>query len=207
MFDKIVLIGYSGHGLVVTDAALKAGMSLKFYADRHPIVENPFNLSYLGFEGDEKFTGWNSDYKFVLGVGDNNVRKAITLRISEHNGQMINVIHPDSSISDMVNMGFGNFVSRRVAINPLVEIGNYCILNTGCIVEHECKIGDGVHIAPGAVLAGNVEVGNLTFVGANSVIRQGVKIGSNVIIGAGSVILKNVEDNQKVVGNPGRIIS
>lgn len=206
MFDKIGIIGYSGHGFVVTDAAFMAGLPLKFYCERFEGSRNPFNLEYLGFDGNANFIGWKEDYKFILGVGDNQVRNAIALRVLANRKDLLNVVHPDALISDRVEMGIGNFISKRVAVNPLVKIGNFCILNTGCIVEHECKIGNAVHVAPGAVLAGNVEIGDLSFIGANSVIKQGVKIGSNVIIGAGSVILKDVADHKKIVGNPGRTI-
>jgi acetyltransferase EpsM len=37
-------------------------------------------------------------------------------------------------------------------------VGKNVILNTGCIIEHECVLGDAVHIGPGAVLAGNVKL-------------------------------------------------
>lgn len=206
MFDKICIIGYSGHGFVVAEAALLAGLSLDFYCERFEGKRNPFILKYLGFEGDKDFIGWKEDCKFVLGVGDNQIRHGIASKILDNKKELLNVIHPDAVISSHVEMGIGNFISKRAAINPLTNIGDFCILNTGCIVEHECNVGNAVHIAPGAVLAGNVEVGDFSFIGANTVIKQGVKIGSNVIIGAGSVILKDVRDHEKVVGNPGRVI-
>jgi acetyltransferase EpsM len=42
-------------------------------------------------------------------------------------------------------------------------VGKNVIINTSCIIEHECFLGDTVHIAPGAVLAGNVTIGERTF--------------------------------------------
>lgn len=206
MFDRIGIIGYSGHGFVVADAALVAGLSLEFYCEELETERNPFKLKYLGCERDKDFIGWKEDYKFILGVGDNQIRNAIALRVLANKKELLNVVHPDALISSRVEMGIGNFISKRVSVNPLASIGDFCILNTGCIVEHECKIGNAVHIAPGAVLAGNVEVGEFTFIGANSVIKQGVKIGSNVIIGAGSVVLKDIADHKRIVGNPGRLI-
>ena len=64
------------------------------------------------------------------------------------------------------------------------------MINNSAVVDHECIIESGSHIAPGSILLGNVKVGRNTLVGANSVIKEGVEIGSNVIIGAGSVVLK-----------------
>jgi sugar O-acyltransferase (sialic acid O-acetyltransferase NeuD family) len=206
VLDNTVLIGYSGHGIVVTDAALAMGIPIQFYCDKTPVTNNPFDLIYLGSETSVEFRGWNENYQYVLGIGDNLLRKLVALEILSHKKQILNVIHPSASITTIYKIGMGNFISRNVSINALSSIEDFCILNTGCIIEHECKIGSNVHIAPGVVLAGNVSVGDLTFIGANSVIKQGVKIGANVIIGAGSVILKDIPDNSIIVGNPGRRI-
>ncbi|WP_445749691.1 acetyltransferase [Polaribacter sp.] len=203
---KIILAGYSGHGFVVAEAAQQANLPLAYYAEYNELAVNPFGLNYLGFEGNDLFTGWNEDFDFILGIGDNAIRVKVAQLIKSKNKQIQNVIHPTASIGQHVTIGEGNFIARNVSVSPLASIGNYCILNTGCIVEHECIIHDGVHIAPGAVLAGNVTVGENTFVGANAVVKQGVVIGKNVIIGTGSVVLKDILDQKKIAGNPAKEI-
>jgi sugar O-acyltransferase (sialic acid O-acetyltransferase NeuD family) len=140
---------------------------------------------------------------FILGIGDNAIRVKVAQLIKSKNKKIRNVIHPTASIGQKVTIGEGNFIARNVSINPLASISNYCILNTGCIVEHECVINQGVHVAP---VAGNVTVGENTFIGANAVIKQGITIGKNVVIGAGSVVLKDVLDHKIVVGNPAKEI-
>ena len=204
--NDIIIIGFSGHGLVVSDAALASKMNLKYYSEINIQVKNPYNLLYIGNENNEEFSAWNSENKYILGIGDNTIRHKIALFIVSKNKEILNVIHPTASISDSVLIGKGNFISKQTSINPLVQIGNFCIINTGAIIEHECIIMDAVHIAPGAVLAGNVTVGERTFVGANAVIKQDITIGNDVTIGAGSVIITDIEDGKTVVGNPGRII-
>ncbi|MGV8879153.1 MAG: acetyltransferase [Sphingobacteriaceae bacterium] len=206
MSDKVAILGYSGHGFVVIDAAITAGISLSDYCERNKVVENPFQLVYLGFEEDENFVGWEEQYQFILGIGNNHIRNKIAEKVLSHNKVLLNVVHPHCSISAYSKIGMGNFVAKQVSINAFAKIGNFCILNTGCIIEHECNLGNAVHIAPGAVLAGNVEVGEFSFIGANAVIKQGVKIGANVTVGAGTVIINDVLDNQTIVGNPGRLI-
>lgn len=203
---EVVLVGYSGHGYVVADIAIASHMNLRYYTDKSKIFKNPFDLSYLGFEGNLDYKFWDKDCSYILGIGDNLIRRKTADLLISKEVTLLNVTHPSASISTKVQFGIGNFISRNVSVNAQVRIGDICILNTGCIIEHECVIGNAVHIAPGAVLAGNVEIGDNTFVGANTVIKQGVKIGRNVIIGAGSVILKDIGDNKKIVGNPGKEI-
>lgn len=204
MSDKITIIGYSGHAFVVADAAILCGMPLKYYCEQLPLSKNPFGFTYLGNEWAEDFIGWEEHAEFILGIGDNLQRVKTGRRIMEKGALIHNVIHPHSSVSAYFQLGTGNFISRNVSINTFSKIGDFCVLNTGCILEHECELGNGVHLAPGAVLAGNVKVGDLSFIGAGSVLKQGIHIGSNVIIGAGAVIIRDVPDNAIVAGNPGR---
>lgn len=204
--NKIILIGYSGHGKFVAETALELGLNLRYYSDRTIVENNYFNLSYLGSESEETFKGWEKESKFILGIGDNKIRSRIAKMIINKNKEILNVISSYSIISKTVKMGYGNFISKNVSINSFATIGDYTILNTGSIIEHDCVIQSGVHVGPGAVLAGAVSVGNNSFIGANSVVKQGVKIGSNVIVGAGTVVLKDVPDNVTIVGNPGRIL-
>ena len=207
MLDKeVVLVGYSGHGFVVAEAAMLNRLHVRSYTEVKPVKYNPFDLSYLGFEGDPSCEKWTEKDYFVLGIGNNRIRQKAAHILKSKGKILLNVLHPSVSLSRMVKIGSGNFFAKNVSIPVLVSIGNYCILNTGSIIEHECEIGNAVHIGPGAVLAGNVKVGDFSFVGANSVVKQGVQIGKNVTIGAGTVILKDVYDNKTVVGNPGREI-
>jgi sugar O-acyltransferase (sialic acid O-acetyltransferase NeuD family) len=201
-----VLIGYSGHGFVVGDAAISASIDLRFYAERNEVLKNPLNLKYLGFDGDSSFLGFKRNYAFILGIGDNTIRNNVGTRLLSLNEKIINVIHPTASISSSVSMGVGVFISKQVSVNPLVSIDDFVVINTAAVVEHECVIGRSAHIAPGAVLAGNVKVGHGTFIGANAVVKQGVVIGNNVIIGAGAVVLNNVPDFTSIVGNPAKKI-
>jgi sugar O-acyltransferase (sialic acid O-acetyltransferase NeuD family) len=202
---KIILAGYSGHGYVVIDAAIKSGLKVRYYTD---LVENPnnfFNLNYLGSEADN-FDYWNENISFILGVGSNEIRKKMNDLILSHNKEILNIVHPSVDFSEFFTMGIGNFLAKNVSVTPLVTLGNGNIINTGSLIDHECKIGNFVHIGPGAILAGGVKIGDCSFIGANAIIREEIKIGRNVIIGAGSVVLEDLPDHVTAVGNPAKII-
>ena len=207
MFDnKNVIIGYSGHAYVVAESYISQGNTLEYYTNLFKVENNPFNLAYLGCETDPNFRGWDMRLAFILGIGDNNLRYKVAQLLLSKSQIIESVIDPNSIFSKSSNIGIGIFASKGVLVNAFSKIGDFTILNTGCIIEHECEISTAVHIAPGAVLAGNVKIGKRSFIGANSVIKQGVEIGDDVIIGAGSVIINNISSNTKIVGNPGRII-
>ena len=199
--NPIITVGYSGHAFVVADAIYSIGGIVTGYCDQLEKEHNPFHLKYLGPESREILEGNN----WIVGVGDNFLRE----RIIEGNksfGTLVSVFHNSSIRGAMCEIRPGTFMAAHSVLNPLVKIGLGCIINTGAIVEHGCKIGNFTHIAPGTVLAGNVQVGNRSFIGANSVVKQGVSIGNDVIVGAGSVILRDVEDACVMVGNPAKKI-
>lgn len=199
-----IILGYSGHGIVVAEAAILQKLNLKSYAESEEKALNPFALTFAGNDADESFAFWNSKFKFILGVGNNRIRARLADAINRKGLDLATVIHPNCSISLLSNIGQGTFVARGVMVNPLCEIGANVILNTGSSIDHECKIHDNVHVAPNAVLAGNVTVENGVFIGANAVVKQGVVIGENAIIGAGAVIVKDVLPNTTMVGNPAK---
>ena len=202
---KVVLLGYSGHGFVVAEALLLQGFELIGYADSSKREKNPYRIPFLGDERRVDFD-WSSQALYALGVGNNEIREGLAKRVRSNRGRLVSVIHPEASISKDLQLGNGSFIARNAAVNPLVKVGSNVILNTSCVIDHECIIEDNVHIAPGAVLAGNVKVGKGAFVGANCVVKEGVIIGERSVIGAGSVIISDVDAATIVVGNPGKNI-
>ncbi len=208
MLDRqAILIGYSGHGYVVADIAIENNYQIIGYSEKAGIQKNPFNLEYLGDENQKDFIDafWNKCY-FLIGIGDNILRERIFKNLIDKGCHFLTLKSLSSSISNTAVIENGTFINRNVSVNAFSRIGKNVILNTACIIEHDCIISDSVHIAPGAVLAGNVFVGERTFVGANCVIKQGIKIGNDVLIGAGAVIIKDIPNGEVVVGNPGHSI-
>ena len=80
------------------------------------------------------------------------------------------------------------------------------IINTGAIIEHNCRIGEYVHIAPRAVICGDATIGANTHIGANATVIQGLSIGKDTIVGAGSVVVSELPDRVIAYGNPCKVV-
>ena len=101
----------------------------------------------------------------------------------------------------------GEYPSRimpKAVINTSSNIGEHCIVNTGCVVEHDCQLEKFVHIAPHAMVCGGCNIGMGTLIGAGAVIVPQVRVGSWCIVGAGAVVTRNIPDGVTVVGNPAK---
>jgi acetyltransferase-like isoleucine patch superfamily enzyme len=83
-------------------------------------------------------------------------------------------------------------------------VGRHSVINTGALVEHDCKIGAYNHIAPKATLCGQVETNENVYVGAGSTVIQGVSIGSGAIVGAGASLTQSLEEN--TIAYPARAV-
>jgi acetyltransferase-like isoleucine patch superfamily enzyme len=91
-------------------------------------------------------------------------------------------------------------------VNPGATTGAACIINTHATLEHDCRLGDNVHLAPGATVSGGVVIGSHSFVGAGAVVIQGVRIADGCLIGAGTVVTADIVVPGTYAGVPARRI-
>ncbi len=116
------------------------------------------------------------------------------------------VVAPTAYVAHDVKIGNGTTVMHRVCVNCGSEIGMHAVINTGAILEHDCRLGSNVFIGPGAVLCGGVTIGNNVFVGANATVKPCVKICSDVVIGLGSAVLNDITEPGTYAGVPAKRI-
>jgi sugar O-acyltransferase (sialic acid O-acetyltransferase NeuD family) len=110
--------------------------------------------------------------------------------------------HRTAFVAEDAKIGEGCQILAHASICASVTLGRGVIANTAASVDHDCILGDGVHLAPGARLAGEIIVDRYAFIGIGAIILPGLKIGEGAVIGAGAVVTKNVPPSMVVIGNP-----
>lgn len=120
----------------------------------------------------------NSRYKFIIGIGDNYLRKQIVEYIEENfiNYEFVNVIAKNAYIADNVQIGIGNVICPGVIIQNNASIGNHNILNTKSSIDHHCELRSFIHIAPNVTLCGKVKLFEGVFIGVNSSVTPNISI-------------------------------
>lgn len=114
------------------------------------------------------------------------------------------LVHPEASVCDSVVMGEGSQVLAQACVATQARLGRACIVNHGAVVDHECVLGDGVHIAPNATLCGCILLAEHVMVGAGAVVLPRVTLGADCVVGAGAVVTKSWPAGSVLVGNPAR---
>ena len=114
------------------------------------------------------------------------------------------VVASSSHVSKHAELGNGTIAMHRSFVNAGSMVGQYCILNTACTIEHDAVVGDYCHISTGTMVNGDCVIGDRCFVGSGAVIRNGIRIENDIIVGAGAVVVNDLIEPGVYVGNPAR---
>ena len=199
--NRLIIIGAGGHGRVIADMAMKLGYTDISFLDDN--AEGCWMGCSVAGKTCEILSFDNGRTDFVIGIGNNAVRKRIA---EQYSVNWVTLVHPTAQTAIDVKLGAGTVVMAGAIINASARVGAHCIINTGAIVEHDNVLGDYVHISPRAALAGTVHIGEATHIGIGAVVRNNLHIIGGCVIGAGAVVVKNIESSGTYIGVPARIM-
>ncbi|MEQ1531343.1 MAG: acetyltransferase [Methylococcales bacterium] len=202
MTKPLIIIGGGGHAKVLLDVIKRCNFQVLGLVDPNYVsASEHLGLSVLGDDQAIQNYSYN-DIVLVNGLGslpkDLGLRHRLFTHFQVLGYTFKTLIDPTAFLAADHQLGNGVQVLAGVIIQAGTIIAENSIINSGAIVEHDCRIGKHVHIAPGAVLSGAVEVGDYVHIGTGAVVIQGLRIGTGSIIGAGSVVTKDVADGQIV---------
>lgn len=213
MDKKYVVWGSSGHSKVLHSLIRLCEGEIIALFDNNPNVSVSIKgvPLYIGLEGFHK---WMLDYQDfnntygIAAIGGSCGRDRIeTHRLLRSSGVKIETLkHPDASVCLTATVGEGSQLLCQSLIAADSVLGESCIINHQASVDHECFIGNGVHLAPSSTLCGCVSLGDNVMIGAGAVVLPRISIGANTIVGAGSTVTRDLPANVVAVGSPARVI-
>lgn len=203
--QPVVMLGAGGHAKVLLALSQACGQPVAGVCD--PQLSKAGAAVWRGIPvlgGDEALDGIDPQaFGLINGIGQlpkQSTRQRLYESCREKGFAFPSLVHPYAWVAEDVTLSDGVQVMAGVVIQPACVIGMNTIINTRASVDHDCRIGSHVHIAPGAVLCGSVGIDDGVYIGAGATIIQGISIGRGAIAGAGVVCVRNVNSTELIIG-------
>lgn len=143
---------------------------------------------------------------FVVCVGEPALRKALFEKALAAGLRPATLVHPTVWVPASSSIGRGCIVDPGCHIGPDVRIGDNTAVLFESNVPHDCEVGDHCVLSANAILSGHCKVGEGAYVAAGAVVKEDVSIGSWSIVGMGSAVFRDVPDDVIALGNPARVV-
>ena len=208
MSRPLLIVGAGGHGRVVAEIAIAAGIEVLGFLDRSAAVgASVGGKPVLGRAlPDLRSSHGPLAVAVFIAVGDNDTRARLFQEAHGAGYDLPTLIHPSAVVSPSACIGAGSVLMAGAIINADARLGRFTIINTAASIDHDCVLEDGAQICPGARAAGTVRLGANAFVGTGAIVIPGIRVGAGAIVGAGAVVLRDVAPDTTVVGNPARVV-
>ncbi|EKE85203.1 NeuD/PglB/VioB family sugar acetyltransferase [Idiomarina xiamenensis] len=203
--QKLVIVGAGGHAVSVANVADSAGYQVVAFSDERRVGERLLGLPVLS---QADCLTLHSQACYVVAIGDNAVRERVTRELLQRLSleQFPALVHHSAVISSAVSLAAGTVVMPQACIGPQSSLGQFCIVNSQALLDHDGEMADFSSLAPGVKTGGKVTVGRSSAVGIGAVIKHGVEIAHDVVIGAASYVHHDVVAEVVCYGSPARVV-
>lgn len=211
MRQRVIIWGAAGHARVLADCLSAEDVHIAALFDNAQVEASPLPdvPVYRGLDGLRQWRTQQDakDVQFLIAIGGDRGRDRLSLQVALEQAGLVArcAVHGTAYVAHGARLGKGCQVLAHAVVGAGAILGDQTIINTAASVDHECRLGAGVHVAPGATLAGCVTVCDGVLIGAGAILVPRVTIGQDAIVGAGSVVTRDVPDNCVVWGNPARL--
>jgi len=121
--------------------------------------------------------------------------------------QFATLIHPQVETAGDIFIGKGVLINKGCLLTVNVRIGDHVLVNPGCGIGHDAIIEPYTNLMWRVNISGAVNVGKGCMIGTGAVVLQGKTIGEWTAVGAGAVVTKDLPPNCTAVGIPAKVIS
>ena len=144
----MVVFGAGGHAKVVIDILESNGIKIDYLVDDNPRIKE-----LCGYKVRRDVRRYD---EVIVAIGSSESRKEVVRRLSVR--KYASAVDPSATVSDRASIGDGSVVMQGAVVQSGAHLGKHCIVNTCASVDHDCEVGDFVHIAPHAAVLGGVKL-------------------------------------------------
>lgn len=201
--QEVIIVGAGGHALSLAEFT---GDSMAGYLAKEPNAEMPGE--WWGTDEDmARYIAEGNRFHMAFvysGLPRMEQRRLLLKRYEEGGARFVSLISPTAIVTPGSVVGEGSAVMAGSIVNR-ATLGRHVIVNSGAIVEHDCRIGDNTFVGPGAVVGGFTSIGENCFIGLGARIGNGLKIGDNISVAMGAVVTRNLVEPGIYHGCPLRL--
>lgn len=189
---RTAIIGAGELGEQIARLGIKNGYNIVGFFDDYTKEKKFLNLPVFGSINQIESNNDKFD-NLIIAIGYNHfdVRQSLFLELSKRYA-FATIIDNSAQIDPSANISAGCVIYPSVVIDKQVAIQENVLLNVGCNICHNSKVGSHSYIAPAVNIAGFVNIGEQAFLGIGCTITDHVTIASKSIIGAQSLVNKDI---------------
>ncbi|MDR3312937.1 MAG: acetyltransferase [Oscillospiraceae bacterium] len=203
----LLILGTGGHAQSVWEAARHQYRRILFLSNDPTILAaGEFCGCPAFYDAENNALALHEPFDAaIVAIGENYKRLALTGDLFDRNIPLATVIHPTASVSAAADVQPGSCILAQAAVNAFASMGRACIINTGAVVEHGCRLGAGVHLSPRAALGGNTTLGDCAWMCIGAVAAHNITIGEGSVIAANAAVVSAIPPRVLAAGVPARV--
>ena len=153
-------------------------------------------------KGDADSYPIRTEDRFVIGIGEPSLRKAVFEAFKAKGASFFTLRHPISALTESASIGEANIFQRGSTVFCNAQLGNANYLNGSVNLSHDAEVGNYNFFGPFSLVLGGVRVGDGNLVAVRSTLLPNSRIGNGNILAPHSVIYKGCGDRCRMAGNP-----
>ena len=170
MRKNIDTTGAGGHGQVVREIALSMLTSsgetiykkIDFLDDNVPnAVGKITDLDKIACQYD----------KVIVGIGNNQIRKLLQLKVQVLNCSIPVLIHPRAYVSDSAVIKDGSVIEPMAMVNSGAIINRGCIVSIGAIIDHDVVLGEFCHVNAGSICKAGSKIAQESKIDSGEIVK------------------------------------
>ena len=207
---EIIVVGASGFGRELAQYVLEISdkqpeIRLKGFLDDNPKIRaDGGRILGAGVIGDTRAYAIQENDRFLISLGDPELRQVLAERLAERGAQFFTLTHPTAYVSSSATLGAGCVIGPFASVGSFARLGNHVLVNLYATAGHDTQIGSHTVISPYGIANGGSTVGERVFFGTHAVVTPNKKVGRQCQLAAGAVVYRDVPDFSLATGNPAK---
>ena len=202
----LVIVGAGRQGRNIHDICQIAGISVRgFLDDTRSPGETVNEIPVLGPFARAHENELLADSDWIVGLGDNEIRRRLSHDIRANGGRLATIIHPTCIISPSARIGEGVYINALSRVLANAVIGDFALIEGLSTIGTDSVFEEAVLISSGCLLIAGSRLGTCVLLGAGAIVVGQAHVGAYSKIGAGATVISDIPERVLAVGTPAKV--